>query len=112
VTDELNSWEQKKRAHAMFRDIARCIPEYCGIPMDEEDWKRLLIGAAHGQHIVPNPLNPAAGFMVVNKKRVRDMPKPNMSELIEQMFAFGNERGVEWTDPEWLALIDERRKVA
>lgn len=109
---ELNTWEQKKRCHAMIRDIARAIPEYCGIRMDEEDWKRLLIGAAHGQHVVPNPFNPAAGFMVVNKRRVRDMEKPDMSQLIEQMFAFGNERGVEWADPEWQALIAEQRKAA
>ena len=106
--NELNSWEQKKRFHAMVRDITRAIPTYCGMAMDEEDWKRLLIGAAHGQHIVPNPLNPAAAFMVMNKKRVRGMEKPDMSELIEQMFAFGNERGVEWKDPEWQALVAER----
>lgn len=105
---ELNTWEQKKRFHAMVRDIAREIPEYCGMPMDEEDWKRLLIGAAYGQHVVPNPLNPSAGFMVLNKQRVRGMKKPDMTELITQMFAFGNERGVQWTDPEGLALAAER----
>jgi len=104
---ELNSWEQKKRFHAMVRDIARDIPEYCGILMDEEDWKRLLIGAAHGQHVVPNPFNPAAGFMVVNKRRVRNMEKPDMTQLITQMLAFGNERGVQWTDPQWLAQLQE-----
>lgn len=103
---ELNTWEQKKRFHAMVRDIAKQIPEYCGIAMDEEDWKRLLIGAAHGQHVVPNPFNPAGGFMVVNKQRVRGMEKPDMTSLIDQLFAFGNERGVQWTDPEWRALME------
>lgn len=93
----------------MCRDIARDVPEYCGIPMDEEDWKKLVIGAAHGQHVVPNPFNPAAGFMVVNKQRVRGMPKPDMADLITQMLAFGNERGVEWRDPEFQALIAERK---
>lgn len=106
---DLNTWEQKKRFHAMCRDIARDVPEYCGIQMDEEEWKRLLIGAGHGQHVVPNPFNPAAGFMVVNKQRVRTMPLPDMGELITQMLAFGNERGVNWTDPEWQALIAERK---
>ena len=105
--NEINSWEQKKRFHAMVRDIARDCPDYCGLPMDEEDWKRLLIGAAHGQHVVPNPFNPAAGFMVVNKRRVRNMEKPDMTQLITQMLAFGNERGVRWTDPQWLAQIKE-----
>lgn len=106
MTDELNTWEQKKRFHAMVRDIQRHIPVWCGLEMDEEDWKRALIAGAHGQHITPNPFG--EGFIVVNKQRVRGMLKPSMSDLIEQMFAFGNERGVEWSDPYWQALIAER----
>lgn len=108
IQDDENSWEQKKRFHAMVADITRCIPEWQGVPMDKEDWKRLLIGAAYGQHIVPNPFNPAAGFVVVNKQRVSGMKKPSMTDLITQMLAFGNERGVEWTDPAWLSLVEEK----
>lgn len=107
---EINSWEQKKRFHAMVRDIARHIPAWCDMPMDEEDWKRLLLAGAFGQHVVPNPLGD--GFVVANKMRVRGMPKPNMTELIEQMLAFGNERGVEWKDPEWQAYLAEHKVAA
>jgi hypothetical protein len=106
VIDELNSWEQKKRFHAMVRDIASHIPVWCEMRMDEEDWKRLLLAGAFGQKIVPNPIGD--GFLVMNNKRVRDMPKPNMTDLITQILAFGNERGVEWTDPEWQSYLAQR----
>lgn len=110
MTEDLNSWEQKKRFHAMVRDIARSIPVWCEMQMDEEDWKRLLIAGAFGQKVVPNPIGD--GFLVMNKSRVREMLKPNMTDLITQLLAFGNERGVEWTDPEWLALIAEQKVAA
>lgn len=104
MSGELNSWEQKKRFHAMCRDLSQQV-EYAGRMWDEEDWKRLVIGAAHGQDIVPNPFN--YGFVVMNKKRVRDMEMPPMSDLITQMLAFGNERRVNWTDPEGRAMMAE-----
>lgn len=107
---EENSWEQKKRFHAMVRDIARDIPVWCEMPTDEEDWKRLLLAGAFGQKVVPNPIGD--GFIVMNTKRVRGMEKPNMTELITQIMAFGNERGVRWTDPEWLALVAEHKVAA
>lgn len=105
---ELNSWEQKKRFHAMVRDIARQL-EWAGERMDEEDWKRLILASAYGQEVVPSIFG--NGFVVRNKARVRDMPKPNMADLITQMFVFGNERGVHWTDPEQ-KIIDAEAMAA
>jgi hypothetical protein len=110
LNEPICSWEQKKRFHAMVRDIARDIPVWCEMRMDEEDWKRLLLAGAYGQKVIPNPIGD--GFLVMNKARVRDMEKPNMTDLITQMMVFGNERGVQWTDPEWLALLAEQRKAA
>lgn len=98
------SLEQNKRFHAMIRDIAEQV-EWAGEKMDEEEWKLLLLAAAHGQKIVPNPFG--GTFIVVNLKRSRDLPMPTMAELITQMLAFGNERGVQWTDPEWQAYLAE-----
>ena len=98
---ELNSWEQKKRFHAMVRDISRQV-EWAGEMMDEHEWKLILIAGAYGQVVIPNPLGD--GFIVRNKQRVRSMLKPNMTDLITQLFAFGNEKGVQWTDPEEIAM--------
>lgn len=99
------SWEQVKRFHAMVSDISRDIPVWCEMPMDKEDWKRILLAGAFGQKVVPNPIG--EGFLIVNNKRIRDSDKPDLSQIITQMMAFGNERGVRWTDPEWLAMMEE-----
>ena len=104
-TEQENSWEQKKRFHAMVRDIARSFPTWMEIPMDEEDWKRLILAGAYGQKVVPSPFG--NGFVVMNVERVKGMLLPKMTDLITQMLAFGNERGVKWTDPEWLAYLKE-----
>lgn len=73
-----------------------------------EDWKRLFLGAAYGQRIVPNPFGGA--FVVLNNQRSSWLEKSgevSMSNLITQMLAFGNERGVNWSDPEWQAYLKE-----
>ena len=101
----MKSIDQCRKWHAMVMDISRHIPVWCEMRMDEEDWKRLLLAGAFGQKVVPNPIN--AGFLVMNNRRVRDMEMPPMSELITQTLAFGNERGVQWTDPEWQAYLKE-----
>lgn len=101
---ERRSHDQNKKFHALIRDIANQV-EWAGERMDEEDWKRLLIAAAYGQKVVPNPFG--GQFVVVNTKRSRELPMPTMAELITQILAFGNERGVRWTDPEWQAYLLE-----
>ena len=101
------SWEQVKKFHAMCRDVARSIPVWCEMPMNDEDWKRAFLAGAFGQKIAPNPIG--EGFIVMNNKRIRSSEKPDLSQIIEQIMAFGNERGVVWSDPSWLALIEERK---
>jgi hypothetical protein len=102
--EEINTWEQKKRFHAMVRDISRQVV-WAGEMMDEHEWKLLILAGAYGQDVVPNPLGD--GFVVRNKKRVRSLPKMNMTDLITQLFAFGAEKGVEWTDPESVAMREQ-----
>jgi hypothetical protein len=95
--EEINTWEQKKRFHAMVRDIAKQVP-WAGEMLDEEDWKRLVLAGAGGQKVVPNPFG--HGFVVMNNLRVRNALKMDLSEIIEQLFAFGAEKGVKWTNEE------------
>jgi hypothetical protein len=108
---EPNSLKQKRKFHAMVRDIARQIP-WAGEMMDEHEWKLLILAAAHGQDAVPNPFNPTSAFVIRNKKRTRDLEMPTMAELITQLLAFGAEKGVEWTDPEWKAMREADAKDA
>jgi hypothetical protein len=95
--DEIRSGPQNRRFHAMVRDIARQV-QWAGAYMDEEDWKRLFLAAAYGQRMVPNPLNPQAPFVVVNKRASRGLVVPEMADLITEIEVFGNERGVKWAD--------------
>jgi hypothetical protein len=82
----------------MVRDIARQVT-WAGETLGEEDWKRLVLAAKHGQKVVPNPLT-GIGFVVMNLKRSRNLTNAEMEELLGELEAFGAERGVEWTDDE------------
>jgi hypothetical protein len=95
--DEIRSIPQNKRLHAMIRDIADQV-KWAGEFMDEDTWKLLLLGAAYGQRMVPNPLDPQQRFVLVNLRRSRGLVVPEMADLITQLQVFGDERGVKWRD--------------
>lgn len=94
-SDEIRTLEQNAKFHAMVGDIAKQV-SWAGEAMDEEDWKRLFLAAVHGQKTVPNPFNPQATFIVINTRRSRGLVVPEMSDLISEIQAFGDERGVKW----------------
>lgn len=93
--DEVRTLEQNKKFHAVIADVARQV-QWAGDWMDEEDWKRLFLAAAHGQKTVPNPFDPQAPFIVVNNRRSRGLVVTEMSDVISAILAFGDERGVKW----------------
>ena len=105
IASELSTWEQKKKFHAMCRDFEKQIPVWCEMNMDAEDWKRLFLAGQFGQKVVPNPIG--IGFLVMNNKRIRGSEKMDLCDVITAMLAFGNERGVQWTDPEWQAYLKD-----
>src|SRR3954464_10885185 len=99
---EFRTLEQNKKMHAMIADIADQV-EWAGERMDEAEWKLLLLAAAYGQKIMPNPFG--GSFIVKNNRRSSGLYKPEMADLITQIQVFGDERGVKWTDPQWQALL-------
>lgn len=86
--------DHNARFHAMCRDIANHV-EWAGSKWNDEDWKRLFLGAKFGQPVVPNPFG--KGIVVVNAKRSRELTNAEMEELIGEMQAFGDEHGVDWS---------------
>lgn len=86
--------DQNRKFHAMVRDIAQQVT-WGGSMWNEEDWKRLFLGAKFGQPIVPNPFS--HGICLVNAKRSRDLTIEQMAELIGEIEAFGNNQEVEWS---------------
>lgn len=101
---DTRSGEQNRKFHAMLRDISRQV-EWDGEMHDEAWWKFLVLGAAYGQHFVRNPFG--EGFVCANKRRSSHLEVPQMSELIEQLNAFGAEKNVQWTDPDWQSFVAE-----
>lgn len=87
--------EQNEKFHAMVRDLSKQV-KWHGLGLDEEQWKRLLLGGSQGQIVVPNPFGD--GLVVINKTTSSKMKKTPMSELIEQMYAFGAEHEVIWSE--------------
>jgi len=89
--------EQNKKFHAMCGDLAKQKIKWAGIELDREQWKRLFLGAAHGQLVVPNPFK-QDDFIVVNKMASRKLIVKDMADLITQIEVFGIEHDVIWTD--------------
>jgi hypothetical protein len=113
VLEPKKTRDQEEKYHAMFGDIARqCL--YHGRKLHLNSWKRLLVEAF--VHVVredakatgkPDPfpeegcaLPSIDGLRVVQVEVLtRDLTKAQGSLLIEYLYAFGAEHGVEWSDP-------------
>lgn len=91
------SVDQNAKFHAMVRDIAKQL-KWANQRWGEEDWKRILLAAKFEQHVVPSPFG--HGFIVVNKRRSRELTLEEMTEFIGEIEAFGAEQGIDWSDDE------------
>ena len=78
----------------MLGDISRQV-EWHGQKLSAEDWKTIGTASLRKCRFVPG-IDP--GTVVPLGLRTSDMTKAEMTELIESLFAFGAERGVQWTD--------------
>jgi hypothetical protein len=87
--------EQNARMWAMLADISRQV-EWYGKRLSSEDWKHVFTASLRKLAVVPNL--DGTGFVALGLSTSR-MTKGEMSDLIELMFAFGAERGVQWSDP-------------
>lgn len=101
---DFRSTSQNARFHAMLKDIADQV-EWAGEKMDAAEWKLLILAGAYGQKVVPNPIG--EGFIIKNNRRSSGLYIPEMADLITQLQAFGDERGVNWRDPSWQAYLAE-----
>ena len=97
--DDVRTPDHNARFHRMVRDIARQV-KWAGEFIHEEDFKRLLLAAKFGQKVVPNPLDPMRGFVVMNTKRSKGLTNTEMEEFMGELQVFGDENNVKWTDDE------------
>ena len=103
----------------MVRDIAKQVPLF-GEMASPEEWWAFIFAGMYGQDVVENPfrqeLPTAPMFIVRNNKRTKDLTVTTGAQLITLLYAFGNNRGVRWSDPKWIAEMqsyqEEARKAA
>ena len=94
--------DQNAKMHAMLSDISRAMPE--GRKHTTDTWKALVMHACGHECQFEIGLNGQpfpVGF------RSSRMTKAQMSDLIDWMYAYGAEHGVEWSEPvetteEWM----------
>lgn len=94
VKEKTRTLEQNAKLWAMLGDVARQI-EWHGQKLTPENWKDMFSASLKRQAAVPG----IDGGFVVLGTRTSKMTKSEMGELIELMYAFGAERGVQWSDP-------------
>ena len=84
--------EQNNKLHPMIRDIKTQV-EWMGLATEKE-WRQFFCGIIQGQKPVPTP----EGGIIMIGGSSRDLTKPEMSDAIEYMYAFGSERNVVWSE--------------
>lgn len=95
IREANRSSDQNAKMWAMLSDIARAKPG--GRVLTTECWKALFMNAA-GFACTFEPSLDGKGVVPLGFKSSR-LTKAEFGELIEAIYAFGAEHGVEWTDP-------------
>ncbi len=97
---ETRSQEQNDRMWAMLTDISKQIdwPVDGKLQrLDPEEWKHIFSAGLKQHQRVAAGLE--GGFVILGQ-RTSKMNVRQMTDLITLMFAFGDQRGVQWTDPQ------------
>lgn len=84
---------QNDKMHAMLSDIARAKPG--GRVMDKDKWKSVFLDALGKKSDWVPSLDGES--VVCTGYRSSRLTKSEMSEMIELMYSFGAEQGVEWS---------------
>lgn len=110
ITRPRRTLDQNAKLWPMLTDVAKQV-EWVkdGYPcrMKPEEWKDLFTASLRKQSMAPG----IDGGMVVLGLHTSRLTKRQFSDLIEVIYAFGSERGVEWSEPA-KALYEEYREVA
>lgn len=92
IRQEKRSDPQNRLMWSSLSDLARQV-EWHGQKLDAEAWKDMATAALKRQRVVPG----IDGGFVVLGQRTSQMTKAEMTELIDFVRAFGDQRGVQWS---------------
>ena len=106
MNDAPISPKERRKARAMCRDISKQVL-FRGRRISPEEWWGFILSGVFGWEMVENPfygdIPSAPMFVVEPNKRTKDLTVSTGAQLITLLYAFGNNRGVEWSDPKWKA---------
>lgn len=91
------STEQNARMWAMLSDVSRQVDWY-GQKLSAEEWKHVFSASLKRQKVVPGL---DGGFVVLGQS-TSQMSKAELGELMDLIEAFGAQKGVRFTAPEYL----------
>lgn len=95
IKEPTRNLEQNAKMWAMLEDLAeQC--DWHGNKLVAEEWKDLLSAGLVQSKAVPNLTG--NGFVILGQRTSR-LTKSQFAALIELIYAFGAERGVEWSEP-------------
>jgi hypothetical protein len=92
--DGLRTLAQNKKMWPMLTDISKHVV-LVGVKHKPDIWKHIITAAWKSQVFVHG----ISGTLVVIPASTSKMNKKEFSELIEQMYAYGSDEGVPWSEP-------------
>lgn len=95
IKEQKRTLDQNAKMWPMLQDVAAQVNWY-GQKLSPDDWKDVFTASLRRTRVVPGL---DAGTFVPLGMRTSDMSKQEFSDLIELIYAFGAEHGVEWSDP-------------
>jgi hypothetical protein len=114
IQEMTRTLEQNARMWATLTDISKQV-NWHGLTLTPEEWKHVFTATLKGQKTVPNL--DGTGFIVLGQS-TRRMSKKELSNLLELAYAFGAEKGVNWSEQSKTDLLifdwykDQLSKVA
>lgn len=96
VKPKTRSLEQNSRLWAMLTDVSRQVVWH-GRKLSPEEWKHVFTAGLKRQDVVPGL---DGGFVVLGQS-TSQMSVREMGDLMELISAFGSQRGVRFTAPEY-----------
>lgn len=96
VAEPKRTSDQNAKLWCLLGDIAGQV-EWYGKRLSTEDWKHVFSASLRKLTVVPNL--DGTGFVALGLSTSR-LSKREFSDLVDLIYAFGAERGVEWSEPE------------
>lgn len=109
--DGKRTLDQNKKLWPMLTDVSRQVQWHVNGAMGylaPEDWKDILTAGLDSEQRVAPGIN--GGFVMLGK-RTSKMRKAEFAQLIELIYAFGSQHGVQWSEPA-LAIYEQYREAA